>query len=1335
MADGPEEIDMAMSLVMAPQAQNHDRHHPDDHAADDSHDSDEWVDEDAMDLSPDSTAVLPPPTHQSSPHSPRSPTSPPAQNHSQSQGNEENHEPNITTNNGGGSSAGTNVSTNEDNDHDDEDDGTDESTSEEDYDEEYDDDSWHEIQEDHSEPDEQELKEIKDEVSAVDHTHFEAMLQKDFEYPEYRLASTGRIDWSIDHYNGTREAPNRELLMKSPIVRVGGYDWQIKFYPRGNDSVYLSIYVDCISIPHENVKENEKERSKSKSSRNAQKNSTPSIATATPAKPAEPQSTPLPMLHGKQYPKRESVAAQVIVVLYNPSEPRTFYHRSGLHRFCPLNPDWGWTRFHGPFSEIGLRQRLQRQPLLRDDKLALTAYIRTADDDTSCLWEHTTKENPWDCFGMTGMQGLMGPPLVSRAYVPAVASWLLLKPFRKLLYDIETRDEEFEQISEPLPVVAALQKILYDFRTLPMRDKDNWRRPVDLQPLCWALNQAGLMSFDHKCDVIEAWETIRFQLEQELKHTTYSNRMKDIFGPERYRSTSMQRKHHSGTYKVSVKGVASIQEAMNQSKNFLDRSLAPPLLHIELDRQEFDSSSRSWKKLLNKISINDYITWSGKGYTLFGIITHQDDLQSGNYSALLRPNGPRTSWFQFTEKKPHLDGREEKVLTRLPEKLAIQQHEGFNGRGDDSKPVAYIVLYIRNDEAQSQFDAKSEPNWSVSDWLLRSTENRGRKLTPAIGEKVDPKKKSKKAPEKSNEKVNVLVKAINSTAFAESNTSKTGIIGFWPNEGLDKWTKTFTIPLSSKALDISKKLSTMYNIDHRRIKVFGMSPYGKDEFPRIEYHGEASPFGYISENEDIPEEIERWLLFHILSEEELKGQLKAAEAASKKEKPPSGSASTPVVGSSNSNSQPRPSRAENLWPVNTNIATNNPDDDSTNANGNAITGEDTVMSEAEEDRVISTIRAAGQAIFDLPPHVVDHAYNIPPFVPPSHDAAGSSSASRNGLPLPPPPPPAPGGLIPPPPIFTMPVALETLPPPPPGVSLRRAFHDAPMRPPTKERDIYFFLKTWDPEKQLLEPIGMFYARGCFRVDQVVHKILKVPKEPHLAMFHQLNTWTIDSIKRRKTFDDLRITNGSVIVAQITLLDPDVPSAEEKLTDLLERAGFADLAGYIRSQAKDCIWPWRHSADDAVLDYFGQESYIGALRNHEPHGAGAKVYFNGDTYTGAFALGRRHGAGRMVYVNGDSYEGEWVRDLHDGRGRYVEGATLNTYEGGWREGRRFGEGVTHWKKAEVGEKVCRVCWVEPLEAAFFDCGHVAACLGCARSVDVCLVCRKKVLSALKLYPIA
>jgi len=38
------------------------------------------------------------------------------------------------------------------------------------------------------------------------------------------------------------------VVMKSEIVTIGGHQWQIKFYPKGNDSDYLSVYLECLSV-------------------------------------------------------------------------------------------------------------------------------------------------------------------------------------------------------------------------------------------------------------------------------------------------------------------------------------------------------------------------------------------------------------------------------------------------------------------------------------------------------------------------------------------------------------------------------------------------------------------------------------------------------------------------------------------------------------------------------------------------------------------------------------------------------------------------------------------------------------------------------------------------------------------------------------------------------------------------------------------------------------------------------------------------------------------------------------------------------------------------------
>jgi len=94
------------------------------------------------------------------------------------------------------------------------------------------------------------LKEIEErgEHSALDHEYWEGEAFKPLEYPEYTAGEAGRIHWAIDAYNGTQDKQNHEVVMKSEIVTIGGHQWQIKFYPKGNDSDYLSVYLECLSV-------------------------------------------------------------------------------------------------------------------------------------------------------------------------------------------------------------------------------------------------------------------------------------------------------------------------------------------------------------------------------------------------------------------------------------------------------------------------------------------------------------------------------------------------------------------------------------------------------------------------------------------------------------------------------------------------------------------------------------------------------------------------------------------------------------------------------------------------------------------------------------------------------------------------------------------------------------------------------------------------------------------------------------------------------------------------------------------------------------------------------
>ena len=120
---------------------------------------------------------------------------------------------------------------------------------------------WARFKPDTSVPDESEISAIEegDEPSATDHAYWERSTFEPLDDPEYVSSDTGRISWLVKGNHGTPEKPNREEIMRSPSVSIGGLYWNIKYYPRGNDGTdYMSVYVECSPKPYEkSPKENE----------------------------------------------------------------------------------------------------------------------------------------------------------------------------------------------------------------------------------------------------------------------------------------------------------------------------------------------------------------------------------------------------------------------------------------------------------------------------------------------------------------------------------------------------------------------------------------------------------------------------------------------------------------------------------------------------------------------------------------------------------------------------------------------------------------------------------------------------------------------------------------------------------------------------------------------------------------------------------------------------------------------------------------------------------------------------------------------------------------------
>jgi hypothetical protein len=70
---------------------------------------------------------------------------------------------------------------------------------------------WHPINEDRSLPCDDEMKyiESKEEHSALDHKYWEGQTFFELNDPELVPGESGRIEWTVEHFNGTKEKPIR----------------------------------------------------------------------------------------------------------------------------------------------------------------------------------------------------------------------------------------------------------------------------------------------------------------------------------------------------------------------------------------------------------------------------------------------------------------------------------------------------------------------------------------------------------------------------------------------------------------------------------------------------------------------------------------------------------------------------------------------------------------------------------------------------------------------------------------------------------------------------------------------------------------------------------------------------------------------------------------------------------------------------------------------------------------------------------------------------------------------------------------------------------------------
>lgn len=1134
---------------------------------------------------------------------------------------------------------------------------------------------WAEFAEDTSGPDERELEFIEreaTEVDARDHAHWEAMTYEALEDPEYIPLESGRITWTATPINGTPGNPNRDKIMRSPSVLIGGLYWNIKYYPRGNDGTeHMSVYIECSPTPPETSDLEGGSDTSPTGETVAPVSSVPhdTADTATISQPGSEASVAPSQIQevegtdseagSDSNSERWEAAAQVSCVVYNPNEARVNVFRKSNHQFNPGDADWGWTRFHGPWESIHLRQRNDRQALLRNDTLAFCAYIRVVKDDTKNLWWHAPKKGPgWESYEKIGVKSLATRSSRDSNIVAALSCWLNLKPVVNLIKGMKIPDFRKEPTQRMRPLSDALQQLI-EYMFEDSEDTSRNAMAITTAWMDWYITETDPPRFDLP-DVVAVWECLRRLLNYEASGKGDMASAQDCFQdilllkqPDPWKtespiSSSVDSKESNPTVSPPPKEPRSVQETIDlaaTSNNFRrwetyagnspESHDLPAVLQVELHRQQYNTTARRWDRLTHRIELNENITYTSSrnqkscDYTLFGMVVHSGCLESRDFYTVLRPQGPGTRWIRYSGGHLH--------TCCLTKTQAVTAHEGEGESETGNAAVAYVVIYVRTD--------------AISDILIPP-------FSPPLNPPLEPSHKNQSDDKKAEDSIPVRV--FGSTLFDLHN-----------GRGLpDLWLSKPTVE-SGNLQDLEfPKSTTLTEVTEYFENGLLVSKDQLDSRPVI------CRWWYLDTSLSSPRGLPR---FHPISDDKT-----LAIAA-------------------------RTYGGVRLWlhVYQAELSTDNTDVPMAQDEASTETQPPEASADEFGDAVMTqdlpVEAATGDVVEGMPTQTHDAAdasASQAPLSPPVDAPVPTSEEPSNG-----------GNDTE---DAVMDEAQDTPVPPNPPSSI-----------PTARfvNTIYILVKIFDSQKQTLRAVGSQVVPKESGIHHEVTQLLGSEDQFDIYHEHSRSLSDNDRIRSSRSFVDYDFRDGSVFIAHRkptteeiqNLISQGKPPNPPSFFDYLR---YNDDPGYLVS----------HDVNNS----FGSEYTSASISNGFIHGPGTVIYMNGDAYIGNWTANQRSGHGTMAYASGDTYTGSFAHNEREGQGKMVYASTNNVYEGGWKAGRRHGKGVMHFEVADEELAMCRICYESEMDALLYDCGHVVACEECARQLELCPVCRKGVRGVCRIW---